>query len=60
MIQNEKLIIVSGRPGTGKTYIANKIVEYMKNLDMISYDYLKEKNYDEFGFNDIEEKKLVR
>lgn len=55
----KKLIIVSGRPGTGKTYIANKIVEYMKNLDMISYDYLKEKNYDEFGFNDIEEKKLV-
>lgn len=55
----KKIIIVSGRPGTGKTYIAKKIVEYFKNIELISYDDLKEKNYDELGFENIEEKNII-
>ena len=54
-----KIILVSGRPGTGKTYIANQIMKYFKNIELISYDELKEKNYDELGFINIEEKKRV-
>ncbi|WP_067143420.1 AAA family ATPase [Oceanivirga salmonicida] len=55
----KKLILVCGRPGTGKTYIAKKISERDSKIKLISYDDLKEKNYDEYGFDNIEEKEKL-
>lgn len=55
----KNLIIVTGGPGTGKSYISKIIFKNIMNLEIISYDDIKEKNWDRFGFDNIEEKNVV-
>lgn len=52
------LIIVTGGPGTGKSGTAERFLRYLNNRDIvkISYDEIKEKNWDIFGFDDEKQK----
>ena len=50
------LILLAGYPGTGKTYMCNKILEQEKDFQVISQDDMKEQLWDEFGFDNMEEK----
>ena len=50
------LILLAGDPGTGKTYMCNKILEQEKDFQVISQDDMKEQLWDEFGFDNMEEK----
>lgn len=52
------LIIFTGGPGTGKSGTAWRFLKYLDNDDIIkiSFDEIKEKNWDRFGFDDIEQK----
>jgi len=53
------IIIVTGGPGTGKSYAAAKIRENIGGLKVLSYDKLKEKNWDIFGFDNKVQKEAV-
>lgn len=56
-LENEKtLIIVTGGPGTGKSYAAAKIRESIEGLTVLSYDAIKEKNFDLYGFDNAQQK----
>lgn len=55
------IIIFTGGPGTGKTETAIHFLEYLgdSSIDKISYDQIKEKNWDRFGFDNKEQKDRV-
>ena len=53
------LVIVTGGPGTGKSYAATKIKEAIPGLTTISYDEIKEKEFDRFGFDNEKEKERL-
>lgn len=53
------LILLAGYPGTGKSYLANLILEKFPSLQFLSPDEMKEKNWDRYGFNDLAEKELL-
>lgn len=52
------LIIFTGGPGTGKSGTAERFLKYLDNDEIvkISYDQIKEKNWDIFGFDNAEQK----
>ena len=50
------LIIVTGGPGTGKSYTAHQILKTFPTLSSLSYDSIKEKEWDRFGFDNAGEK----
>ncbi|MDO4344751.1 MAG: AAA family ATPase [Eubacteriales bacterium] len=50
------VIIVTGGPGTGKSYAAARIHSNIEDLDVLSYDKIKEKEWDRFGFDNKEQK----
>ncbi|MGC4020035.1 MAG: zeta toxin family protein [Muricomes sp.] len=52
------LIIFTGGPGTGKSGTAERFLNYLDNDEIvkISYDQIKEKNWDIFGFDNVEQK----
>ena len=52
------LLIFTGGPGTGKSGTARRFLEYLGNDDIvkISYDEIKEKNWDIFGFDNEKQK----
>lgn len=50
------VIIVTGGPGTGKSYAANQICENIQGLDALSYDKIKEIEWDRFGFDNAKQK----
>lgn len=50
------LIIITGGPGTGKSYLAGRIQKSLPELTLLSYDKIKETNWDRFGFDDITQK----
>lgn len=50
------IIIVTGGPGTGKSYAANKLAGEINNLHILSYDSIKEKEWDRFGFDNAAQK----
>ena len=57
--KKKALIIISGMPGTGKTYLASKIVEDHPDLVILSYDSIKESFWDRFGFDNENEKRAI-
>lgn len=55
-----KLIIVTGISGSGKTTISKYIYNHYKNSTIISMDTLKENIYDLVGFDNYEEKQNLK
>lgn len=56
-LNNRKtLIIVTGGPGTGKSYAARQILSCFDELSALSYDAVKEKEWDRFGFDNARQK----
>lgn len=55
------LIIVTGGPGTGKSGTAERFLKYLNNdeIENISFDQIKEKNWDIFGFDNVEKKERL-
>lgn len=51
-----RFLIVTGPPGCGKTFFSNEVVRFFPSFKLFSYDSLKEKYWDEFGFNSLEER----
>lgn len=50
------IIIISGSPGTGKSHIAHAILQELRGFTILSYDEIKEKNFDLFGFDNVDQK----
>ncbi|MFA9465656.1 MAG: zeta toxin family protein [Velocimicrobium sp.] len=57
-LDKRTLIIFTGGPGTGKSKTAERFLEYLDNEEIvqISFDKIKEKNWDIFGFDNEEQK----
>lgn len=55
-----KLIIITGVSGTGKTNLANILYEKIENSILLSYDKLSENIYDLVGFKDKSQKKQLQ
>jgi len=53
------ILLLAGYPGTGKSYLANKLMERFPGFEELSPDELKEKYWDEYGFVDLEEKEKL-
>lgn len=52
------LVIITGSPGTGKSYLANQIQKRISGFFLLSYDSIKEEFF-ERGFDSEEEKLLL-
>lgn len=52
----KKIIIITGGPGTGKSYMADRLSGHLGNIVTLSYDRIKELNFDRFGFDNKEQK----
>lgn len=50
------VILISGEPGTGKTYLTNLILNKLKDITKVSPDEIKECFWDKHGFQNKEEK----
>lgn len=50
------VIIVTGGPGTGKTRMASRLSAELEGMVTLSHDQIKEKNFDQFGFDNKEQK----
>lgn len=53
------LLLLAGYPGTGKTYLCNKILERNCNFVVLSPDTIKENVWDKYGFDTVEEKEAL-
>jgi adenylate kinase family enzyme len=57
---NKKIfLLIAGAPGTGKTFLGNEIQKKIAGFHNISLDQIKEQVYDEKGFADLTEKRLL-
>ena len=55
------IIIISGSPGTGKSHIAKAILRQLNGFTVLSFDEIKEKNFDLYGFdNALQKEELNR
>ncbi|MCQ2507687.1 MAG: zeta toxin family protein [Dorea sp.] len=56
--EQRTIIIITGGPGTGKSGIARRLLDYIDDPEIvqISYDSIKEKEWDAFGFDNAEQK----
>ena len=50
------ILIITGGPGTGKSYAAEKIAEELGGITKVPYDPIKEKNFDRFGYDNKKQK----
>lgn len=46
------LVIITGGPGTGKSYMTGQILRNIDGLTVLSFDEIKEKNFDIYGYDD--------
>jgi predicted kinase len=53
------IIIITGCPGTGKSYWAERIRKGIYGIRILSYDEIKENFFDLFGFNNFMEKEIL-
>ncbi len=56
---NKKVILLAGYPATGKSYLCQLILKRHPKALTINQDDLKEKMWDDFGFDTIEEKRAL-
>lgn len=52
------LILLAGSPGTGKTYLMNKLKEQWPAMYVVTPDEVKEYYAESIGFNSLEERQL--
>ncbi len=52
----KNLIIVTGCPGCGKSSLSGRICRRFPELELISYDVIKEKYFDRYGFDSASDK----
>lgn len=50
------IVFLTGCPGCGKTFFAQKILKKFPFFVLSSYDTLKEEYFDKYGFNSLEER----
>ncbi|MDO4168468.1 MAG: AAA family ATPase [Lachnospiraceae bacterium] len=50
------IVLLAGYPATGKSYLCNKILERLPDFVVVSQDEIKEKLFDQYGFDNMEEK----
>lgn len=50
------IVIITGAPGTGKSYWANSILDGFEGVHLLAYDAYKECYFDKYGFDSQEEK----
>lgn len=50
------IILVTGGPGTGKSYASKQILEQIEDLSLLSYDKIKEIEWDRFGYDNAAQK----
>lgn len=53
------IVLLAGYPATGKSYLCNKILEKLPEFIVVSQDEMKEKLFDQYGFNNMEEKVCI-
>lgn len=56
---SKNLIIVTGGPGSGKTYFAKRIHAAFPSFGLYPYDSLKETFFDKYGFDNLEERARI-
>lgn len=59
--ERKTIIIVTGGPGTGKSGTVSRLISYLNDREIIriSYDEIKEKNWDRFGFENANQKEQL-
>ena len=57
--QKKTIIIITGCPGSGKSRWADRIKKNIADIKLLSYDDIKEKNWDRFGFENAIDKDLL-
>ena len=50
------MILLAGYPATGKTFLCNQILKKYPDFVVISQDEIKENLWEQYGFNNLEEK----
>lgn len=50
------IVLLAGYPATGKSYLCDRILEKMPEFLVVSQDEMKEKLFDQYGFNNMDEK----
>ena len=53
------IVLLAGYPATGKSYLCNKILEKLPDFLIVSQDDMKEKLFDQYGFDNMEEKVAI-
>ena len=53
------IVLLVGYPATGKSYLCNKILEKLPDFLIVSQDDMKEKLFDQYGFDNMEEKVAI-
>lgn len=53
------MILLAGYPATGKSYLCSIIQKRYPQFELVSQDDLKEKLWDEYGFDNLEEKSAL-
>ena len=59
MYMKQTLVSLAGYPGTGKTYLSQLIQQKIGAFQEVSPDTIKERNWDIFGFDTLEEKESL-
>lgn len=53
------IIFITGGPGTGKSYASDFLVKHLEPIELVSYDDIKEKEWDRFGFDNVKQKERL-
>lgn len=59
LMKKNTIIFVTGGPGTGKSYASNYLSAHIEGLTVLSYDHIKERIWDIYGFDSKEQKEKL-